>query len=121
MQLYLLKYLVLVQAALFLGNILKAPTRQVLRNIPGCEMNWEGCFLLHQVSTFNFQHGGFGSQGFQNFMVLICHLVITECYFGSLLNTVRERPRTSVAVREVILTARGQYCSSLAIYLPLLT
>ena len=81
MQLYLLKYLVLVQAALFLGNILKAPTRQVLRNIPGCEMNWEGCFLLHQVSTFNFQHGGFGSQGFQNFMVLICHLVITECYF----------------------------------------
>ena len=38
-----------------------------------------------------------------------------------LLNTVRERPRTSVTVREVILTARGQYCSSLAVYLPLLT
>ena len=69
MQLYLLKYLVLVQAALFLGNILKAPTRQVLRNIPGCEMNWEGCFLLHQVSTFNFQHGGFGSQ-----VALFCFL-----------------------------------------------
>ena len=33
----------------------------------------------------------------------------------------KHRPRTSAHVREVILTARGQYCSSLAVYLPLLT